>query len=548
MLLSQCYIYIGLYYPTKNMQRLPVIILEKMDISLTNLVKNRHSDLTFNEIATILNDVCLGLQYLHSRTPPIVHRDLTPNNILLCSHLRAKITDLGVARKLLVTDTETMTQIPGTPAFMPPETLADNPFYDLAVDIFALGGVILYTTTRQWPTPSSWIHFDPNTGEKSNLTELQRRQQYMDRMPSTFVELKPLVMSCLDDNPKNRPAVTKVLIEIESLKKNSNEDLSIYHDYVHQRSITQLQTQQKIQQQNLQEEQELGHVSQQIKQQEDDPLKPDLKMSIYTPYVAICDYSPEGNEYLSFKKGDIFHIFDTGEGDRWYASTEHTGHEGYIPRNYVTVHEPPKPDASINTLYVAKYDYSSESDEYLSFKKGDIFHIFDTGEGDRWYASTEHTGYEGYIPCNYVTKHQPPKPDVSICTLYVAQYDYSSEIDGYLSFKKGDLFYISNTDKVDWWYASTEPTGQEGYIPRNYVTKHQPPKPDPEESDCHLYAAKCDYSSEGDEYLSFKKGDLIYVLSTVEGYWWLARAEQSGQEGYIPNNCVVQVNTLDAKE
>ena len=558
MLLSQCFIYvfIGIYYPMRNMQRLPVIIMQKMDFNLTNLVKN-HSDLAFNKIATILNDACLGLKYLHSRDPPIVHRDLTPNNILLCSHFRAKITDLGVARMLQVNGTKTMTQVPGTPDFMPPETLSDNPVYDLAVDIFALGGVILYTTTRQWPTPSSWIHFDPNTGEKSNLTELQRRQQYMDRMPSTFAGFKPLVISCLDDNPKHRPAVTKVLMEIEKVKNASNEDSSIY---VYQRLITQLQKQQvqleldqqqNIQQKNPQEEQEPdwhGDELQQIKHQEDKPLKPDPKMSIYTTYVAIYDYSPEGDEYLSFKKGDMFYILSIGEGDWWYASNESTGQEGFIPCTYVTKYRPPEPDASIYTLYVAKYDYSSENEGYLSFKKGDRFYILSMGEGDWWFASTEDTGEEGYIPCNCVIKHRPKKPDVSICTLYVAEYDYSSEIDGYLSFKKGDLFYISNTDKADWRYASTESISQEGYIPSNYVKKYNPTEPEAQKSDHLLFEAKRDYSSEGNEYLSFKKGDLMHVLSTARGYWWLARAKHSGQEGYIPNNYVVQINMLEAEE
>ena len=68
-----------------------------------------HKDISFNNTATILHDVCLGLQCLHTRNPPIVYWDLTPNNILLCCHLRAKISDLGVARTLQATDT-TLTQ------------------------------------------------------------------------------------------------------------------------------------------------------------------------------------------------------------------------------------------------------------------------------------------------------------------------------------------------------------------------------------------------------------------------------------------------------
>ena len=194
---------------------MPVIVMEKMQSSLRGLVE-KHNDIniSFNNTVSILNDVCLGLQYLHSRTPPIVHRDLTPNNILLCYHLRAKITDLGVARTLQATDT-TLTKAPGTPNFMPPEYLVDNPVYGLPLDIFSFGGVILYITTQQWPSPPSWINFDPNTGEKFILSEIQRRQQYLDKMTVTFMNFKPLVISCLDDNPNNRPTVVEVLIELK---------------------------------------------------------------------------------------------------------------------------------------------------------------------------------------------------------------------------------------------------------------------------------------------------------------------------------------------
>ena len=45
---------------------------------------------------SILLDVSLGLLYLHKQTPPIVHRDLTANNVLLTSGLKAKISDVGI--------------------------------------------------------------------------------------------------------------------------------------------------------------------------------------------------------------------------------------------------------------------------------------------------------------------------------------------------------------------------------------------------------------------------------------------------------------------
>ena len=232
-----------------------------MQFSLRSLVE-KHSDLTLKKITTILNDVCLGLQYLHTRTPPIVHRDLTPNNILLCCHLRAKITDLGMARTLEATNTKTLTRAPGTHDFMPLECLTDKPVYGLPIDIFSFGGVILYITTQQWPTPAPWIGIDEN-GKKLVLnSELQRRQQYLDKMNRTFMCmcLKPLVISCLDDNPKNRPTIVKVLTEIEEINAFSKApdycEIPIFNKQV------QVTTESQKQQEQLPHDQQQRHEQQ----------------------------------------------------------------------------------------------------------------------------------------------------------------------------------------------------------------------------------------------------------------------------------------------
>ena len=73
---------VGVYYPARDQYRLPVMVMEKMQHSLRDLVEN-YSNIPLNVKLSILDEVCLGLRYLHSRNPPIVHRDLTPNNILL---------------------------------------------------------------------------------------------------------------------------------------------------------------------------------------------------------------------------------------------------------------------------------------------------------------------------------------------------------------------------------------------------------------------------------------------------------------------------------
>ena len=55
--------------------------------------------------------------------------------------------------------------------------------------------------------------------------------------------------------------------------------------------------------------------------------------------------------------------------------------------------------------------------------------------------------------------------------MFVGKYDFDSQTDDELSFKKGDLLYIISTDEGDWWFGQAMTTGKEGYIPRKGVAK-----------------------------------------------------------------------------
>ena len=56
--------------------------------------------------------------------------------------------------------------------------------------------------------------------------------------------------------------------------------------------------------------------------------------------------------------------------------------------------------------------------------------------------------------------------------LFVAKYDYKSLTSQTISFKKGDKLYVGNDDDdKDWWFATIKHSGQEVFIPRNYVAK-----------------------------------------------------------------------------
>ena len=216
---------LGVYYPAMDHYRLPVMVMEKMQHSLRGLVKN-YDNIPLNVKLSILDEVCLGLRYLHSRNPPIVHRDLTPNNILLSYRLEAKITDLGVAKVVRSDNQNTMTKLPGTPDFMPPEALSKRPVYGPSLDVFSYGGVILNVTTQLWPEPTGLVEFNPYTGRRKLVSEVKRRQQYLDKMTGGAADLKPLAISCLDDNPKSRPPLTQVSMAIKRVKDECSQKSS----------------------------------------------------------------------------------------------------------------------------------------------------------------------------------------------------------------------------------------------------------------------------------------------------------------------------------
>ena len=169
--------FIGVYYRDPQ-SVLPVMVMELMDSSLSDYVKT--PNISMNLKVSILYDVSQGLSFLHDRTSPIIHRDLSPNNILLSRDSVAKISDLGVAKVIKAGAKNTLTKAPGTTDFMPPEALADHPEYSTGLDVFSYGGLILHTVNQEWPTPTSNVELDHKMKPIKMLTEVERRQKYLD--------------------------------------------------------------------------------------------------------------------------------------------------------------------------------------------------------------------------------------------------------------------------------------------------------------------------------------------------------------------------------
>ena len=117
---------------------------------------------------------------------------------------------------------------------MPPEALQDPPEYGLPLDVFSYGGVILHVVNQEWPTPLHYVRIDPETDERFARSEVQRRQEHIDKMAETPSEasverlrdysdqiskrsLKQLVITCLADIPRRRPPISLVSETITSI-------------------------------------------------------------------------------------------------------------------------------------------------------------------------------------------------------------------------------------------------------------------------------------------------------------------------------------------
>ncbi|XP_044067927.1 serine/threonine-protein kinase WNK2-like isoform X14 [Siniperca chuatsi] len=88
-----------------------------------------------------------GLHFLHTRTPPIIHRDLKCDNIFITGPTGSvKIGDLGLATLKAASFAKSVI---GTPEFMAPEMYEEH--YDEAVDVYAFGMCMLEMATSEYP-------------------------------------------------------------------------------------------------------------------------------------------------------------------------------------------------------------------------------------------------------------------------------------------------------------------------------------------------------------------------------------------------------------
>ena len=202
--------------------RRPVLLMELMDESLTRFLERLTGPLPYHSQLNICHDVALALAYLHSNS--IIHRDLSSNNVLLIGEgSRAKVTDFGMSKLLDMNPRMTpLTQVPGTPAYMPPEALTTPPHYSSRLDCFSHGVLTLQIITRNFPNPgdATTIMEDrrfPTGRAFVPIPESERRKKDIDLVEPSY-PLLPITLDCLKDRDTERPSADELCGRLASLK------------------------------------------------------------------------------------------------------------------------------------------------------------------------------------------------------------------------------------------------------------------------------------------------------------------------------------------
>ena len=221
--------------------RLPVLLMEICDESLTAFLERSPGPLSYHIELNICHDIALALVYLHSNG--LIHRDLTGNNVLMIAGQRAKITDFGMSKLASVNPRMTaLTLCPGNVLYMSPEALDEAKTYTAKLDVFSFGVIVIQILTRQFPNPIDRFRTvrEPNDEEESEddegeedevrriVPETERREAHLKLIPDTH-SLKPLALQCLKKKERQRPSAVQLSERLSELKQSSQ-----YRESMHQ--------------------------------------------------------------------------------------------------------------------------------------------------------------------------------------------------------------------------------------------------------------------------------------------------------------------------
>jgi serine/threonine-protein kinase len=180
---------------TVDGEPVPYVVMELIDGESLAAVLARVRRLPWQHAVRITAEVAAALAAAHARG--IVHRDVTPANVMLTSS-GAKVVDFGISALIGENDIDPDGSLLGTPAYLAPERLEGGQVSP-ATDVYAVGLLIYRTLIGQLP----W--------DVGTTTALLRAHQYVEPDPLPPVEGMPATVSalvgrCLEKRPADRPS------------------------------------------------------------------------------------------------------------------------------------------------------------------------------------------------------------------------------------------------------------------------------------------------------------------------------------------------------
>ena len=194
----------GLYY----------IVMEYVEgITLKTYIEKK-GQLSFKESASIAIQVARGIESAHNKN--IIHRDIKPQNIIISTEGKVKVTDFGIAK---ATSSNTISSdVMGSVHYASPEQ-ARNGFVDGRSDIYSLGIVMFEMVTGRVP-------FDGETTVAVALQHLQeeiaRPSKYAPDLPISF---EKIILKCTQKTPDRRyQTIEDLLADIRRSLAHPDED------------------------------------------------------------------------------------------------------------------------------------------------------------------------------------------------------------------------------------------------------------------------------------------------------------------------------------
>lgn len=189
--------------------------------SLSDVIKNASSNasqLPWRRRLAMAIDAAEGLSYLHSQTPPIVHRDLKSANVLVTADFRAKISDFNLS-KILDDSTKSSSLAAMNPRWLAPELFAGargSP----ACDVFAFGVMLweLLTLDVPWGNTNPWqIVSTLQRGGRLPIPERNQLQAGAPMAAACYAGYVRLIAKCWAEVPEERPEICRVAEELRVL-------------------------------------------------------------------------------------------------------------------------------------------------------------------------------------------------------------------------------------------------------------------------------------------------------------------------------------------